>query len=263
VILAHEAAIRFGIFASILAAMALAEAAFPARQRNFPRLSRWPANLLMSVANTALLRFLFPLLAVGAAAWAEARGIGLLRALPSWAAFAAGLFLLDAIIYAQHWAMHRFAILWRLHRVHHTDRDVDVTTSLRFHPGEIALSMGLKMAAVIALGVPPEAVVVFEVVLNAMAMFNHANWKLPASVDRVLRAIVVTPDMHRIHHSLKRNETDSNYGFNLSLWDRLFGTYRAAASAPNFPLGLESYQTTMPNSFFYIVILPFRSEPLR
>lgn len=262
-ILAYEAAIRFGIFAAALAVFALAEAAFPARQRNFPRTSRWPANLLMTAANTALLRFLFPLLAVGAAVWAQARGIGLFHALPFPAAFAAGLILLDAIIYAQHWAMHRFAILWRLHRVHHTDRDVDVTTALRFHPGEIALSMGLKMAAVIALGVPPEAVVVFEVVLNAMAMFNHANWKLPAPMDRVLRAIVVTPDMHRIHHSLKRDETDSNYGFNLSLWDRLFGTYCPAASEPQFPLGLASYQTAMPNRFLYIIMLPFRSEPLR
>jgi sterol desaturase/sphingolipid hydroxylase (fatty acid hydroxylase superfamily) len=263
VILAHEAAIRFGIFAAALAVFALAEAAFPVRQRNFPRISRWPANLLMTAANTAVLRFLFPLLAVGAAVWAQARGIGLLHALPFPAAFAAGLILLDAIIYAQHWAMHRFAILWRQHRVHHTDRDVDVTTSLRFHPGEIALSMGLKMAAVVALGMPPEAVVVFEVVLNAMAMFNHANWKLPAAVDRVLRAIVVTPDMHRIHHSLKRDETDSNYGFNLSLWDRLFRTYRPAASRPQFPLGLESYQTVMPNNFLYIIMLPFRPEPLR
>ena len=154
-------------------------------------------------------------------------------------------------------------ILWRIHRVHHTDRDVDATTALRFHPGEAALSMGLKMAAVIAFGAPPSAVIVFEVVLNAMAMFNHANWKMPAGVERVLRAVVVTPDMHRIHHSLARPETDSNYGFNLSLWDRLFGTYRAAASAPDFPLGLENFQNDAPNGIGFVLALPFRGGPAR
>jgi sterol desaturase/sphingolipid hydroxylase (fatty acid hydroxylase superfamily) len=264
-LLAHETAIRFGIFAAVLAALALAEAISPARKRQFPREARWPANLLLTIIDTAMLRLLFPLLAVGVAAWAEVRGIGLfnLVALPIWAAFAASLLLLDATIYAQHWAMHRSPILWRLHRVHHTDRDVDVTTSLRFHPGEIALSMGLKMAVVVALGAPPDTVIGFEIVLNAMAMFNHANWKLPAGVERTLRALIVTPDMHRIHHSLKRSETDSNYGFNLSLWDRLFGTYCGHASQTGFALGLESFQSPAPNGIFFVIMLPFRRGPSR
>lgn len=245
--------------------MALIEALSPARVRNFGRLRRWPTNLAITIANTALLRLAFPLLAVGAAIWAEKHGIGLFHrlALPTWAAFVLSLLVLDVIIYGQHWAMHRVPILWRFHRVHHTDRDVDVTTALRFHPGEIALSMGLKMAAVVALGAPAAAVIVFEVVLNAMAMFNHTNMKMPAALERVLRFLVVTPDMHRIHHSLERRETDSNYGFNLSFWDRLFGTYCAAASRPDFMLGLSSYQTDAPNGIGFALLLPFRRGALR
>jgi sterol desaturase/sphingolipid hydroxylase (fatty acid hydroxylase superfamily) len=264
-LLAHEPLVRLSVFAVVLAAMVLAESLWPARPRHFPRARRWPANLALVIAGTAMLRFVFPLLAVGAAVWAEAHGTGLFHwlALPYWASFLASLLLLDVLIYAQHWAMHLVPILWRLHRVHHTDRDVDATTALRFHPGEIALSMGLKMAAVIALGAPPAAVILFEVVLNAMAMFNHANWKLPRGIERALRLFVVTPDMHRIHHSLKRDETDTNYGFNLSWWDRLFGTYRAAASAPDFPLGLEHFQDASPNGIGFVSFLPFRGGPAR
>ena len=264
-LLAHEPFVRLSVFAVVLALMALAETLWPARARHFPRTRRWPANLALTIISTAMLRFLFPLLAVGAAVWAQSRGIGLFRllALPFWASFLASLVLLDVLIYAQHWAMHRVPILWRFHRVHHTDRDVDATTALRFHPGEIALSMGLKMGAVIALGAPPAAVIVFEVVLNATAMFNHANWKMPRGIERALRLIVVTPDMHRIHHSLKREEMDRNYGFNLSWWDKLFGTYRAAASAPDFPLGLEHFQNEAPNGIAFVSLLPFRGGPVR
>lgn len=264
-LLTHEPVARFAVFAAVLALMVLAETLAPARDRNFGRFKRWPVNVVLTVLSTAMLRFLFPLLAVGAAIWAQSRGIGLLHwlALPYWLAFLASLVLLDVLIYGQHWAMHQVPILWRFHRVHHTDRDVDATTALRFHPGEIALSMGLKMGAVVALGAPPAAVIVFEIVLNAMAMFNHANWKMPAGVERVLRWLVVTPDMHRIHHSLKRDETDTNYGFNLSWWDRLFGTYRHAARTPDFALGLESFQDEKPNGIIFVSWLPFGRGPLR
>ncbi len=264
-LLAHEPVVRLAVFAAVLAAMVLAESLAPARARNFGRFKRWPANAVLILLSTAMLRLVFPLLAVGAAMWAQARGIGLFHwlALPYPFAFAASLVLLDVVIYAQHWAMHQVPLLWRFHRVHHSDRDVDATTALRFHPGEIALSMGLKMGAVVALGAPPASVIVFEIVLNAMAMFNHANWKLPAGLERALRAFVVTPDMHRIHHSLQRVETDSNYGFNLSWWDRLFGTYRHAAARPDFPLGLESFQDETPNGMMFVSWLPFRGGPLR
>lgn len=264
-LLAHEPIVRFAAFAAVLALMVLAESLAPARERNFPRGARWPANLALTLLSTAMLRFVFPLLAVGAAIWAEDQGIGLFHwlALPNWAAFLTSLILLDVLIYGQHWAMHRVPILWRFHRVHHTDRDVDATTALRFHPGEIALSMGLKMGAVVALGAPPASVIVFEIVLNAMAMFNHANWKMPAGIERVLRMLVVTPDMHRIHHSLNRDETDTNYGFNLSWWDRLFGTYRHEASAPDFAIGLQNFQDEAPNGIAFVSLLPFRGGPLR
>lgn len=260
-----EALLRLSIFVAALAALLAAEAAWPARARNFARWHRWPANLVLSASNTALLRLAFPLLATGAALWAEDAGFGVFHwwPIPYGAAFAASLVLLDVVIYGQHVAMHRFALLWRFHRVHHTDRDVDVTTALRFHPGEIALSMGLKMAIVVLMGAPPSAVIAFEAILNGMAMFNHANLKLPAAFDRALRLLVVTPDMHRIHHSLVADETDSNYGFNLSLWDQMFGTYRRRARRVDFPLGLEHYQTAAPNGWRFVFVLPFQGGPAR
>lgn len=260
-----EALLRFAVFAIALSALLGAEALWPARLRNFTRRRRWPANLVLSVTNTALLRFAFPLLAVGVALWAQEAGFGLFHwwRVPAPAAFAASLILLDVVIYGQHVAMHRFGLLWRFHRVHHTDRDVDVTTALRFHPGEIALSMGLKMAFVALIGAPPASVIAFEAILNGMAMFNHANLKLPAALDGALRYMIVTPDMHRVHHSLDPDETDTNYGFNLSLWDRLFGTYRVAARRADFPLGLEHFQTAAPNRWGFVFALPFRGGPMR
>lgn len=261
----HEALIRFCIFAIVLAIMAAAEVWAPARARHFPRRKRWPLNLAITIFNSAMLRFAFPLLAVGVALWAEVRGLGLFTwlGLPGWARFAAGLLILDLTIYAQHLVMHRVPILWRFHRVHHTDRDVDVTTALRFHPGEIALSMGLKMGFVVAFSIPASAVVVFEVILNAMAMFNHANIHLPRRLEPIVRALLVTPDMHRIHHSTQRTETDSNYGFNLSLWDRVFGTYCANPSQANFVIGLSAYQNAEPNNARFAFLLPFQKGPPR
>lgn len=260
-----EAATRFAIFAGVLIVLVLAEAAWPARRRHYPRAKRWPANILLTLIDTAMLRLCFPLLAVGTAVWAQEARFGLFHkiTIPGWAGFVASLVVLDVVIYAQHVAMHRIGALWRLHRVHHTDRDVDVTTAVRFHPGEIALSMGLKMAIVVLLGAPPASVVAFEAILNGVAMFNHANLRLPARIEAVLRWLIVTPDMHRIHHSTERAETDSNYGFNLSVWDRLFKTYRGRASRPDFTLGLANFQTAVPNGLWFMLVLPFRGGPAR
>jgi sterol desaturase/sphingolipid hydroxylase (fatty acid hydroxylase superfamily) len=264
-LLAHVLTIRIAAFVGLFALFSISEALWPARPRDFRRLERWPANLFLAVLDTAVLRFLFPLLAVGAALWAKSANIGLFNAapLPDWVAFAASLLALDATIYGQHVALHRITLLWRFHRVHHTDRNVDVTTALRFHPGETALSMGLKMIVVALLGVPPAAVVAFEVVLNGMAMFSHANLRLGTLADGLLRVFVVTPAMHRIHHSSEQGETDSNYGFNLSLWDRIFGTYRPAARAALFPLGLPSFKNADTNAMLFIMLLPFRKGACR
>jgi sterol desaturase/sphingolipid hydroxylase (fatty acid hydroxylase superfamily) len=226
----HEMAVRVVAFAGVLGLMLAWERLRPRRLRSArDRLQRWRANLGLVAIDAIAVRLIFPVAAVGAAALAEARGWGLLNALdlPAWLSFAVALVVLDLAIYAQHVAFHKVPALWRLHRVHHSDVDLDATTGLRFHPVEIVLSMAFKVALVLALGAPAVAVVVFEVGLNALAMFNHANVRLPLRVDRVLRRLIVTPDMHRVHHSIHRDETDSNYGFNLSLWDRLFRTYRA------------------------------------
>jgi sterol desaturase/sphingolipid hydroxylase (fatty acid hydroxylase superfamily) len=264
-LLAHEATIRIVAFVGLFALLSISEAMWPARPRGFRRLDRWPANLFLVILDTAMLRFLFPLLAVGAALWAKAAHFGLFNEapFPDWIAFAASLRVLDATIYGQHVALHRVALLWRFHRVHHTDRNVDVTTALRFHPGETALSMGLKMIVVALLGTPPAAVVVFEVVLNGMAMFNHANLRLGVLAEGFLRLFVVTPPMHRIHHSSEQGETDSNYGFNLSVWDRIFGTYQRAARGPLFSLGLPSFKNADTNAMLFVMLLPFEKGASR
>ena len=224
----YEPAIRLGCFFAVLLAMMLWEWRRPRRTLSLARGRRWPANLGIVAADSLVLRLVFPVLAVGAAQLAEAKGWGLLHwlAAPRWLAVAVSLPLLDAVIYAQHVVFHKVPLLWRLHRMHHTDLDFDVTTALRFHPLETVLSMLVKLAAVVLLGAPPVAVLLFEVILNAAAMFNHGNVRLPLQVDRALRQVLVTPDMHRVHHSVHRQETDSNFGFSLACWDRLFGTYR-------------------------------------
>ena len=242
-VLAIEPGLRLSAFFAVLGVMAGWELLAPRRALSVPRRLRWPSNLGIVVLNSLALRLLFPAAAVGMALFAQANGWGLFHrlGLPWWAALAAGLLLLDLAIYLQHVLFHAVPALWRLHRVHHADLDIDVTTGARFHPVEIVLSMLLKFAAVAALGVPPEGVLLFEVLLNATSMFNHANVRLPERLDRPLRAFVVTPDMHRVHHSLERDETNSNFGFNLSLWDRLFGTYRAQPRA-----GHEKMQIGIP-----------------
>lgn len=245
-ILAHEPAIRLASFAGVLAAMAAWEAAGPRRRRAVSRWARWPSNLGIVALNTLVLRLTFPVAAVGFAAVAEERGWGLLNslALPGWTKIAVAFALLDLAIYLQHVMFHAVPALWRLHRMHHADLDFDVTTGARFHPVEILLSMGLKLAVVAALGAPPIAVLVFEIVLNATSMFNHANLRLPDGADRVLRWFVVTPDMHRVHHSVFPNETNSNFGFNLPWWDRLLGTYRPqpVAGHEGMTIGLDVFR---------------------
>ena len=196
--------------------------------------------------DTLLVRILFPTTAVGLALLAEARGFGLFNvvALPAWVAVVASVVILDLAIYLQHVLFHAVPALWRLHRMHHADLEFDVTTGLRFHPIEILLSMLIKFAVVAALGAPALAVLIFEVLLNATSMFNHGNVRIPAGLDRVLRWLVVTPDMHRVHHSILSRETNSNFGFNLPWWDRLFGTYRAqpAAGHEAMTIGIEQFR---------------------
>ncbi|MHB8665901.1 MAG: sterol desaturase family protein [Burkholderiales bacterium] len=232
--LAHEPAVRLGAFFGMFALMALWEALLPRRARLLQRRVRWPHNLALVVLNSLILRLAFPLAAVGFALLAAGRGWGLLNAfgVPFWWAFVLSVIALDFAIYLQHVMFHAVPLLWRLHRVHHADADIDVTTGARFHPVEILLSMLIKFGIIAVLGAPAVAVLVFEVLLNATAMFNHANLRLRAPVDRLLRWILVTPEMHRIHHSMEVVETNSNFGFNLPWWDRLCGTYRARARLP-------------------------------
>ncbi len=232
--LGHEPAIRLGAFFAMFALMALWEALAPRRARRLPRRVRWWHNLALVVLNSLILRLLFPVAAVGFALLGAERGWGLLNAfdVPFWWAFVLSVIALDAAIYLQHVMFHAVPLLWRLHRVHHADADIDVTTGARFHPIEILLSMLIKLAVIAVLGAPAAAVLTFEVLLNATAMFNHANLRLPETVDRFLRLGLVTPEMHRIHHSMEPDETNSNFGFNLPWWDRLSGTYRDRARLP-------------------------------
>lgn len=212
-----EIAIRVGAAAAIFAAMVLWEIFWPRRNLSIGRKGRWPGNIGVWLVDSLLVRILVPAAAVGAAVVAAERGWGLFHMLgwPGLLAGLAGFLILDLAIYAQHYAFHHVPVLWWLHRMHHADIDIDVTTGVRFHPIEILISIAIKIGLVLALGIPALAVVAFEVVLNATSMFNHANVTMPRGVDRVLRLIVVTPDMHRVHHSIHRHETDSNFGFNL------------------------------------------------
>ena len=258
----HETALRMGVFAGVLLLMAMWEHRSPVRLDQPSRGVRWLSNIGLLLVGVVFLRVAFPLLAVGVALWAETSGFGVFNALetPSWIAGLACIVLLDLAIYGQHVALHRVPILWRLHRVHHSDTGFDVTTALRFHPGEIALSMLYKMAVVVALGAPAWAVIVFEVLLNAAAMFNHGNVRLPQRLEPVVRALFVTPDMHRVHHSAEPSETNSNYGFCLSIWDRLFRTYRAqsALGRQTMVIGVESFRTHRDGRLDQLLLQPFR-----
>ena len=260
-LLAHESAVRLGCFGAVLLAMMGWEWRRPRRVLHLPRSRRWIANLGIVVVDSAVVRLVFPVLVVGLAGLAEAEGWGLFHWLnaPFWVAFITSLLLLDLTIYAQHVAFHKIPLLWRLHRMHHTDLDFDATTALRFHPLEIALSMLIKLAVVGLLGAPPVAVLVFEVVLNATAMFNHGNVGLSPQLDRALRRLVGTPDMHRGHHSIRREETDSNFGFNLPWWDRLFGTYRDQPrdGHTGMTIGLEYFRDWRATRLDGLLVQPF------
>ena len=245
-ILAVEPLIRMGAFAGVLALMALWELLAPRRPQAIGRRVRWTNNLGVVVVDTLIVRFLFPTAAVGIALLGENRGWGLFNnlALPSWIEIVAAVVLLDLVIYLQHVLFHAVPALWRLHRVHHADLEFDVTTGVRFHPVEIVLSMLIKLGAVAALGAPAAGVLLFEVLLNASSMFEHGNVRLPERLDRALRWVVVTPEMHRVHHSVVPRETNSNFGFNLSWWDRLFGTYRPQPTAGHeaMTIGIEAFR---------------------
>ncbi len=228
-LLVHEAVLRGAVFALVLLVFTAAEAVLPRRHRRIPRRRRWPANLALVGLGTIMIRLMGPLVAVGVAARIEATGFGLFQwlALPPWLTFPLAILALDLVIYAQHVAFHRVPLLWRIHRMHHSDLELDATSGVRFHPFEYAISMLVKSAAVALLGIPPAAVVLFEILLNATAIFNHANLRLAPGLDRLLRRVLVTPDFHIVHHSVRRDEYDRNFGFNLTWWDHLFGTYKA------------------------------------
>jgi sterol desaturase/sphingolipid hydroxylase (fatty acid hydroxylase superfamily) len=261
-LLANEPLIRVAFFLGILVAMAIWEVAAPRRRREIPRLIRWSNNLGVVVIDTILVRLTFPVVAVGLAVTAEAQGWGLFNIfdVPFWLAFLLSVLALDLAIYLQHIMFHAVPALWRLHRMHHADLEFDVSTGLRFHPVEILLSMGIKLAVVAALGPPALAVLVFEVLLNATSMFNHSNIRIPAAIDRVLRLVVVTPDMHRVHHSIVPHETNSNFGFNLPWWDRLLGTYRPQPREghESMTIGIEQFRTTRDLWLDRMLIQPLR-----
>jgi sterol desaturase/sphingolipid hydroxylase (fatty acid hydroxylase superfamily) len=261
----NEPIIRFSFFFGILVLMALWEKLAPRRQPTNSLLLRQLNNLGIAILNTVLLRSIFPVAAVGIALLAAQQGWGIFNiiALPSWLTILLSIVLLDLIIYGQHVLFHAIPIGWQIHKVHHADPDFDVTTGLRFHPIEILLSMGIKIIAIWLLGIPPLAVLIFEVLLNATAMFNHSNISLPGSFEHLVRLFIVTPDMHRIHHSVIPEETNSNFGFNLTCWDHLFGTYLAdpIAGQDKISIGLPEYQQDQRVAkFLGMLILPFVAD---
>jgi sterol desaturase/sphingolipid hydroxylase (fatty acid hydroxylase superfamily) len=257
-----EPAIRLATFALVFAAIALWEAAVPRRARSYSRARRWPSNLTIVALNTALVRMALPATTFALALAATGRGWGLFNNLPvpSWIAIPCSVIVLDLAIYLQHVMFHAVPALWRLHRMHHADLDFDVTTGARFHPIEIVLSMLIKFGALAALGTPALGVLIFEVLLNATSMFNHGNVRIPAQLDRYLRLLTVTPDMHRVHHSIVVDETNSNFGFNLSWWDRLLGTYRSqpAAGHDGMTIGIEQFREARELWLDRMLLQPFR-----
>lgn len=260
-VLINAVALRLGCFAGILLLMAGWEVLAPRRELTRSKATRWASNLGLSLGNTLLVRLLLPTAAVGVALTAAEEGWGLLNrlALPEWPAALLAVAGLDLAIYFQHRLFHRLPLCWRLHRMHHTDLDLDVTSGARFHPLEILLSQLIKMAVVLLLGAPAGAVVLFEILLNGTSMFNHANVRLDPRIDRWLRWLVVTPDLHRVHHSVVREETDSNFGFNFPWWDRLFGSYRDQPAAGHLAMtiGLANYRDDKWLQLPWMLLVPF------
>lgn len=263
-LISHEGAIRLAVFIAAFALIAGAEIVLPRRRLTVPKPTRWVNNLALTVINALAVRALFPSAAVGMAMIAEARGFGLLQlyAPSTVPAVIVSLLVLDLAIYLQHVLFHAVPALWRLHRVHHADLDFDVTTGVRFHPVEIVLSMLIKFAVIVALGAPALAVFIFELALSTASLFNHGNLRLPPGLDRALRFFLVTPDMHRVHHSILPNETNSNFGFNLPWWDHLFGTYRAQPSAGHeaVTIGIEEFRNVRDLRLDQMLLQPLRKE---
>lgn len=257
----YETIIRLSTFAGIFLIMAVLEIAMPRKQRVLARGARWFTNISLVIVNTLALRLVMPILAVGMADYAANQGWGLLALidLPIWVEIIVAFLLLDMLIYAQHIAFHKVPVLWRFHKVHHADRDLDVTSGARFHPVEAIISMAYKLLCIALIGPASLAVFLFEVVLNAASMFNHANVRLPLGMDRALRLFIVTPDMHRVHHSVIERETNSNYSFFLTIWDRMFRTYMAQPEKGHdgMTIGLSEYQDSKPANLFWSLLVPF------
>jgi len=261
---AQEQSIRLGFFVGVLMVMLIWELASPRRRQEIPRLLRWTNNLIVVAIDSALVRLLFPMLAVSVAIKAQSNGWGLLNLvhLHPLLATVLAIVALDIIIYFQHIVLHAVPVLWRLHRMHHTDLEFDVTTGIRFHPAEIILSMGIKLLCVLLLGAPAIAVLLFEVLLNAASLFNHSNIKIPNKLEQLSRIVLVTPDMHRIHHSVYPDETNSNYGFTVPWWDKLFGTYKAQPRDGhiNMDIGIAEFRQRRELWIDKMLLQPFRRK---
>jgi sterol desaturase/sphingolipid hydroxylase (fatty acid hydroxylase superfamily) len=261
-LMTQEAMIRLGCFVAIFGLVSIVEAISPRRALSVSKARRWFANLAMQAIDAVIPRLVFPLLPMGLAIFMADRGWGLLNVLhiAPGPAMVIGVLTLDLAIYLQHVLFHLTPLLWRLHKVHHTDRDIDVTTGLRFHPVEIVLSLIIKLAVVAAIGPPAAAVLIFEVLLNGASMFNHGNLRIPLSWDRIIRTVLVTPDMHRVHHSVIVRETNSNYGFSVSWWDYLFGTYRDQPEEGHerMKIGLKGYSDDRSSRLSSLLVMPFK-----
>jgi len=259
----EESVIRMGVFVLVLLGMAMLEYRWPRKARQQPQVSRWITNLSIVVIDTIAVRVFVPITALFVAEFVASNQWGLFGVLnlPAWLEFVLAFVLLDMCLYWQHVLFHRIPILWKVHKVHHVDRDFDVTTGVRFHPIEIVLSVLYKFLFIFVIGPAAVVVFVFEVALNASSLFNHANYKLPLGFDRWLRWIVVTPDMHRVHHSVYLNETNSNYGFNLSIWDRVFSSYvdQPKDGHTDMQIGLQEVRSDKPSELMWSLSLPFRS----
>lgn len=269
--LGQEPILRLGILLAVLGIMSLWEMLAPRRALSLSKAYRWANNWGIVLLNTAMARVLFPAGLIGLALLAESEGWGLLPLLdlPFWLGVVMALVILDFTVWAQHVLFHAVPVFWRLHRMHHADLDFDVTTGLRFHPFEILLSFGIKAGAIVLIGAPAIAVLIFEIILSSLALFNHSNARLPSGVDRVLRWFIVTPDFHRLHHSWYPDETNSNYGFNLSLWDTLFRTYRPQPrdGHEHMTIGLNLFREPRWERLDRMLIQPFvgptRSAPIK
>lgn len=256
-----EPQIRLGVFIGLFAILAVMEFLAPRRELEHVKAKRWLTNWLIVIIDSFVLRLIFTGAAVGVAVWAELNGYGLFNIVevPAVISVIICFIVLDFAIWLSHVASHKIPLFWAVHRMHHSDVDIDVSTAIRFHPIEIILSMVWKMIIVVILGAPAVAVLIFEIILNGAAMFNHSNIKLPLAIDKILRQFIVTPDMHRVHHSTEHNETDSNYGFNLAIWDRLFGTYidQPKAGHKAMKIGLNEWQDERPTRLFWSLKVPF------